>query len=59
MGYEINLVPETERYEYVKSNFDFKKLIYMADGDADVKILKEALILLSQEVNLILIIYLI
>jgi len=42
MGYEINLVPESERYEYVKSNFDFKKLIYMADGDADVKILKEA-----------------
>ena len=42
MGYEIDFVPESERYEYVKRNFDFNKLIFMADGDADVKVIKEA-----------------
>jgi 3-deoxy-D-manno-octulosonate 8-phosphate phosphatase (KDO 8-P phosphatase) len=44
MGYTINLVPEEIRYEYIKQNYDLKKLIYMGDGDADALILKEALV---------------
>lgn len=42
MGYNIKLVSEENRYHYIKQNYDFNKLIYMGDGDADALILKEA-----------------
>ncbi len=42
MGFNLTLVAEEERYEFVKTNYDFNSLIYMADGDADAPILKES-----------------
>lgn len=43
MGYELNLVTEEERYNYMQVRLDFKTLIYMADGHHDAKILNECL----------------
>ena len=43
IGFELELVPEQSRYEYVKESFGFQNLIYMADGYHDVEILKESL----------------
>ena len=40
MGYELELVSEEDRYEYVKRNYDLNNLIYMGDGYHDAKILK-------------------
>ncbi len=42
MGYPISLVPEGDRYEYIKKHYGFKELIYMGDGIFDVPILKDA-----------------
>ena len=41
MGFELELVSEQERFNYIKQNFDLKELIYMGDGYYDVKILQE------------------
>ena len=40
MGFELDLISEQERFEYIKQNFDLDELIYMGDGYHDVKILK-------------------
>ena len=44
MGFNLTYVTEEERYNFVKKNFDFTKLIFMGDGDADAEVLKDALI---------------
>ena len=44
MGFDLTYVPEEERYNFVKQNFDFTKLIFMGDGDADAKVLKDSFI---------------
>ena len=41
MGYNLDLVSEQDRFEYIKENYDLKNLIYMGDGYYDAKILKE------------------
>ena len=43
MGFEVKLVSEEERFEYVSKNYDLDSLIYMGDGDADAKLLKNHL----------------
>jgi len=40
MGYELELVSEEDRYEYIKRNYDVDNLIYMGDGYHDARILK-------------------
>lgn len=40
MGYELELVFEEGRYEYIKRNYDVNNLICMGDGYHDAKILK-------------------
>ena len=41
MGFQLNLVTESERFEYVIKNFDLNNLIFMGDGFYDAKVLKE------------------
>lgn len=43
MGFDLELVPEKDRYEYVKDKYGFKNLIYMGDGYHDTRILKECM----------------
>lgn len=40
MGYNINLVSEEERYQFLSKKFGIKNIIYMGDGIYDAKILK-------------------
>lgn len=42
MGLNLNLVKESDRLNWIEKNFDFKNLIYMADGIWDINILKKA-----------------
>lgn len=42
MGFEVSLVSEQDRYNYVDKNYEFSNLIYMGDGDADALILDKA-----------------
>lgn len=42
MGFNVKLVSEEDRYEYVRKNYKFNELIYMGDGDADALIIKES-----------------
>lgn len=42
MGYEVSLVSEDERYEYISEKYELSSLIYMGDGDSDAKIIKNA-----------------
>ena len=42
MGFEVKLVSEEERYEYIVKNYNLESLIYMGDGDADARLLKES-----------------
>ena len=44
MGFNLTYVTEEERYNFVKKNFDFTKLIFMGDGDSDAEVLNDALI---------------
>ena len=41
MGYEIDLVSEGDRYEYVKTNFGFENTIFIGDGIFDAPVLKD------------------
>ena len=43
MGYNLELVTETERYKYLIKTYQFDKLIYMGDGYFDAKILKKCM----------------
>ena len=40
MRFELDLISEQERFNYIKQNFDLKALIYMGDGYHDAKILR-------------------
>ena len=42
MGFEAKLVSEEERYEYIVKNYNLESLIYIGDGDADARLLKES-----------------
>jgi 3-deoxy-D-manno-octulosonate 8-phosphate phosphatase (KDO 8-P phosphatase) len=42
MGYELFLVSEESRYDFMKREFGFDNLIYMGDGYHDAPIIKEA-----------------
>ena len=42
MGYDLKLVSEESRFEYIKKNFSFENLIYIGDGIHDAPILKAA-----------------
>src|SRR3989344_3386582 len=41
MGYEIILVPEGDRYGWVKKNFGFENTIFIGDGIFDAPILRD------------------
>jgi 3-deoxy-D-manno-octulosonate 8-phosphate phosphatase (KDO 8-P phosphatase) len=41
MGFQVTLVNEFDRYNYIKKNFGLKNIIYMGDGIHDAKILKD------------------
>ncbi len=41
MGFNLKLVSEEKRYEFINKKFDFKKTIYIGDGIYDAAILKE------------------
>ena len=42
MGYKLKLVSEENRYNYIKNNFGFDKVIYMGDGIFDAPLIKKA-----------------
>jgi 3-deoxy-D-manno-octulosonate 8-phosphate phosphatase (KDO 8-P phosphatase) len=41
MGYNLNLVSEEDRYQYLNKKFGIKNIIYMGDGIYDAKILSD------------------
>jgi 3-deoxy-D-manno-octulosonate 8-phosphate phosphatase (KDO 8-P phosphatase) len=41
MGYNINLVSEEDRYQYLNDKFGIKNIIYMGDGIYDATILSD------------------
>jgi len=43
MGFQLELVLEENRYNYIKDNYGFQNLIYMGDGYYDAIILKESM----------------
>lgn len=43
MGFELELVSEEDRFEYIQECFGFLNLIYMGDGYHDARILKESM----------------
>jgi 3-deoxy-D-manno-octulosonate 8-phosphate phosphatase (KDO 8-P phosphatase) len=40
MGFELDIVTEIDRYEYLRGKYGFSEMIYMGDGYHDAKILK-------------------
>ena len=40
MGFDLELVSEQDRFEYVKQNYELNNLIYIGDGYHDAQILK-------------------
>jgi YrbI family 3-deoxy-D-manno-octulosonate 8-phosphate phosphatase len=40
MGYDLSLVKESNRFDWIKKNHDLDHLVYMADGIWDINILK-------------------
>ena len=43
MGFELDLVYEHDRFEYIRKKYGFQNLIYMGDGYHDAKILKASM----------------
>ena len=43
MGFNLSLVTEDNRYDYLKGKYGFPKLIYMGDGFYDADILKDCM----------------
>jgi 3-deoxy-D-manno-octulosonate 8-phosphate phosphatase (KDO 8-P phosphatase) len=43
MGYELDIVSEQDRFNYLKINIGYSNLIYMGDGFYDARILKECM----------------
>ncbi|PIO08364.1 phosphatase [Candidatus Pacearchaeota archaeon CG10_big_fil_rev_8_21_14_0_10_34_12] len=41
MGYDIRLVVEENRYDWVKNNFDLKNTIFIGDGIFDAKLIRD------------------
>ena len=41
MGFELDLVSEKDRFNYISKKYSFNNLIYMGDGYHDAKILRE------------------
>lgn len=44
MGYDVHVVPERERYAYIRDTFGFARTIYMGDGIYDAPILRDSLL---------------
>ena len=42
MGFELELVSENDRFNYVLEKYGFKNLVYMGDGYHDAKIIQES-----------------
>lgn len=40
MGFELELVPESERINYITENYDIDLLIFMGDSDIDARVFK-------------------
>lgn len=43
MGFELDLVSEQDRFEYINEKYNFQELIYIGDGYFDAAILKECM----------------
>ena len=43
MGYELKLVSECDRFEYLQKKYNMENLIYMGDGYFDANILKKCM----------------
>jgi len=43
MGYEIKLITEGDRYNYIKENFGFENTIYLGDGIFDAFLIRDCL----------------
>lgn len=41
LGFDLALVSEAERYQYIETNYGLKNSIYMGDGFHDAKIIKD------------------
>ena len=41
MGQKLKFVTEKNRYNYLKREYDFKRLVYMGDGYHDAEVLRE------------------
>ncbi len=44
MGFNLNYVSESDRYEFIKNNYDFNNTIYIGDGIFDSQILKNCIL---------------
>ena len=42
MGFKLNYIKSDKRFDWIKKNFDLKKLIFMGDGLVDRVILKNS-----------------
>ena len=43
MGFELELVSEKDRFDYILEQYGFENLVYMGDGYHDAKILKKCM----------------
>ena len=43
MGFDLQLVSEKDRYNFLYNKYDFKKLIFMGDGINDIQILEKCM----------------
>ena len=43
MGFELELVSEKDRFDYISEQYGFENLVYMGDGYHDAKILKKCM----------------
>ena len=43
LGFNLDLVSEQDRFDYIKNRYNFKYLIYMGDGIHDVKIIRSSM----------------
>ena len=41
MGFELEIVSEKDRYEFIRKNYNFPSLIYMGDGYYDAPIIRQ------------------
>ncbi len=43
LGFNLSLVSEQDRFDYLKKRYKFEKIIYMGDGYHDAKIIKSSM----------------